>query len=258
MINSDSTLEDKFSSYLCIVFLFCFVFAHVQVAVPMSRTCLTYPVCRPRCHGNNLFLHIPDSHLSFLHRHPTSEPTTHGHPSTSLCLLLLFLCSWTLAITHLWLRSVLGCAPPHWPSLWSRQWRTGHFGNGRDCQQGTELDEHLHLVIMLNEDKWKLNSQPWIFCPSQVAGLAGLQNQGQIGQLKGHYLLCSLESETELKDGAWSDGIYPGEALATHPHVLWYSQERVLSRSKRSMAFNDPRYPKQWHLVSSYTIAMVV
>lgn len=97
----------------------------------------------------------------------------------------------------------------------------------------------------------KQTSQSWILCRSQVAELAGLQNQGQIGQLEGHYLLCSLESETGLNDGAWSDGVHPGDALASHPLVLWHSQERVLSRAKRFMAFNDPRYPKQWHLVSN-------
>lgn len=84
----------------------------------------------------------------------------------------------------------------------------------------------------------------------QVAEMAGLQNQGQIGQLEGHYLLCSLETEAELNDAVGRNRVYPGDALATHPNVLWYSQERALSRSKRSMAFNDPRYPKQWHLVS--------
>lgn len=80
-----------------------------------------------------------------------------------------------------------------------------------------------------------------------MAEQAGLQSRGQIGQLQGHYLLCS-------KGGAaasvWGSG--HGEALAAHPDVLWHSQEKVLSRSKRSLAFNDPSYPKQWHLVRIY------
>ncbi|TWW76684.1 proprotein convertase subtilisin/kexin type 7 [Takifugu flavidus] len=78
---------------------------------------------------------------------------------------------------------------------------------------------------------------------NRVAEQAGLQSRGQIGQLQGHYLLCS-------KGGAaasvWGSG--HGEVLAAHPDVLWHSQEKVLSRSKRSLAFNDPSYPKQWHL----------
>uniref|UniRef100_A0A8C9ZQK5 Proprotein convertase subtilisin/kexin type 7 n=1 Tax=Sander lucioperca TaxID=283035 RepID=A0A8C9ZQK5_SANLU len=75
---------------------------------------------------------------------------------------------------------------------------------------------------------------------------AGLTNQGQVGQLEGHYLLCSVKPASVA--GIWSKSVWPGDVLAAHPHVLWYSQERVLSRSKRSMAFNDPNYPKQWHL----------
>lgn len=74
---------------------------------------------------------------------------------------------------------------------------------------------------------------------SMVAEQAGLENRGQIGQLEGHYLLCAGPEE----EGR------PGDVLAAHPHVLWHSKEQVLSRSKRAMAFNDPRYPLQWHLV---------
>uniref|UniRef100_A0A8C7I3H9 Proprotein convertase subtilisin/kexin type 7 n=1 Tax=Oncorhynchus kisutch TaxID=8019 RepID=A0A8C7I3H9_ONCKI len=73
---------------------------------------------------------------------------------------------------------------------------------------------------------------------SRVAEQAGLENRGQIGQLEGHYLLCAGPEE----EGR------PGDVLAAHPHVLWHSQEQVLSRSKRAIAFNDPRYPLQWHL----------
>ncbi|CAM4558936.1 unnamed protein product [Leuciscus chuanchicus] len=74
-----------------------------------------------------------------------------------------------------------------------------------------------------------------------VAQEAGLQNRGQIGQLEGHYLLCQGPE----------DRVDPGStaaALDQNPHVLWHSQEQLLRRSKRSLAFNDPRYPSQWHL----------
>ncbi|XP_068601964.1 proprotein convertase subtilisin/kexin type 7 [Brachionichthys hirsutus] len=74
---------------------------------------------------------------------------------------------------------------------------------------------------------------------NRVAEQTGLWNQGQIGQLEGHYLLCSSNP---------ASGSETGDVLAANPHVLWHSQERLLSRSKRSMAFNDPCYAKQWHL----------
>ncbi|XP_039509969.1 proprotein convertase subtilisin/kexin type 7 isoform X2 [Pimephales promelas] len=74
-----------------------------------------------------------------------------------------------------------------------------------------------------------------------VAQEAGLQNRGQIGQLEGHYLLCPGPE----------GGVDPGStaaALDQNPHVLWHSREQLLRRSKRSLTFNDPRYPSQWHL----------
>ncbi|KAM8854051.1 proprotein convertase subtilisin/kexin type 7 [Synchiropus picturatus] len=82
----------------------------------------------------------------------------------------------------------------------------------------------------------------------RVAELAGLQNRGQIGQLEGHYLLCSSKTHSSLMDDLWRRSITPDDVLAAHPDVMWFSKERLLSRSKRSMAFNDPHYPKQWHL----------
>uniref|UniRef100_A0AAY4ENY2 P/Homo B domain-containing protein n=1 Tax=Denticeps clupeoides TaxID=299321 RepID=A0AAY4ENY2_9TELE len=77
----------------------------------------------------------------------------------------------------------------------------------------------------------------------RVAEDAGLQSHGQIGQLQGHYLLCQ-----DSEDASAGDARAAGKSLSSHPFVAWHSQELILSRSKRGMAFNDPRYPKQWHL----------
>nr|XP_023667855.1 proprotein convertase subtilisin/kexin type 7 [Paramormyrops kingsleyae]XP_023667856.1 proprotein convertase subtilisin/kexin type 7 [Paramormyrops kingsleyae] len=75
-----------------------------------------------------------------------------------------------------------------------------------------------------------------------VAQEAGLQNWGQIGQLEGHYLFCyAPHGQPEEISAA-------AKVLAAHPDVAWHSQEQPLRRAKRSMEFNDPRYPKQWHL----------
>uniref|UniRef100_A0A8C6T8S1 Proprotein convertase subtilisin/kexin type 7 n=1 Tax=Neogobius melanostomus TaxID=47308 RepID=A0A8C6T8S1_9GOBI len=79
-----------------------------------------------------------------------------------------------------------------------------------------------------------------------IADKVPFRNQGQIGQLAGHFLLCSLRPGSGV--GFWRKSAEPGDVLAAHPHVLWYSKDRVLIRSKRSVAFNDPRYPEQWHL----------
>ncbi len=78
-----------------------------------------------------------------------------------------------------------------------------------------------------------------------VAEEVGLENHGQIGQLEAHYLLCQpLENTADVDSGSTES------ALDRNPHVLWYSQEHILRRSKRSVTFNDPKYPSQWHLVS--------
>lgn len=78
----------------------------------------------------------------------------------------------------------------------------------------------------------------------RVALEAGLESHGQIGQLHGHYLLCQVTDEEAHPPAA-------RQALDAHPHVVWHSQEKVLHRSKRGLIFNDPKYPSQWHLVSS-------
>lgn len=76
-----------------------------------------------------------------------------------------------------------------------------------------------------------------------VAEEVGLENHGQIGQLEAHYLLCQ-----PLENTADVDPRSTESALDRNPHVLWHSQEHILRRSKRSVTFNDPKYPSQWHL----------
>ncbi|XP_056297389.1 proprotein convertase subtilisin/kexin type 7 isoform X1 [Pseudoliparis swirei] len=128
-----------------------------------------------------------------------------------------------------------GSPPPSpWRSLscgLGQSWAVRlHMGGGprREGEDGGRSSAHLNAIA------------------DGVAEKAGLTNHGQIGQLEGHYLLCSVTPGSAA--GIWSRSVRPGDVLAAHPHVLWHSQERVLSRSKRSMSFNDPNYPKQWHL----------
>ncbi|XP_042342471.1 proprotein convertase subtilisin/kexin type 7 [Plectropomus leopardus] len=160
-------------------------------------------------------------------------------------LLLLFLTSFALLLVTL-LPAVaplipFSSSPPSpWPSLscgLGQSWAVRlHSGPHHDEEYGEQSSEHLDVIA------------------NRVAEQAGLKNQGQIGQLEGHYLLCSEKPGSAA--GIWSKSIRPGDVLAAHPHVLWYSQDRVLSRSKRSMAFNDPNYPKQWHLHNSRSKGM--
>ncbi|XP_019748233.1 proprotein convertase subtilisin/kexin type 7 [Hippocampus comes] len=142
-------------------------------------------------------------------------------------ILLLFLSTFALLLlTHL--QSGIQSFPFQSPSAPS-------------CDPGQSWAVRLHADPH-HEDE--LECEELDVIANQVAEQAGLHNRGQIGHLEGHYLLCSSHPGANV----WRNNLHPGKVLANHPNVLWYSQERVLSRSKRSMAFNDPHYPKQWHL----------
>lgn len=82
-----------------------------------------------------------------------------------------------------------------------------------------------------------------------LAQAAGLLNAGRIGELQGYYLFTQpaghqQEQQVEaLRQQAET-------VLARHEAVRWHSEQRLLKRAKRSVHFNDPKYPQQWHLVS--------
>ncbi|XP_035478323.2 proprotein convertase subtilisin/kexin type 7 isoform X3 [Scophthalmus maximus] len=165
-------------------------------------------------------------------------------------LLLLLMSSFTLLLVTL-LPSVVpsipflssssssSSSPPplSWPPRScgpGQSWAVQLYAGSHPAEEKEDDGEQSSLLLDLIADR--------------VADEAGLQNQGQIGQLQGHYLLCSRKPSAGSVGGNWRKSVQPGDVLAAHPHVLWHSKERVLSRSKRSVAFNDPQYPKQWHL----------
>ncbi|XP_078102801.1 proprotein convertase subtilisin/kexin type 7 [Sander vitreus] len=153
-------------------------------------------------------------------------------------LLLLFLSSLFLLLLTL--------LPPVAPSIPFSASSPPSPWRSLSCGLGQSWAVRLHSGPHHEEKDGEQSSVHLDVIANMVAEQAGLKNQGQVGQLEGHYLLCSVKPASVA--GIWSKSVWPGDVLAAHPHVLWYSQERVLSRSKRSMAFNDPNYPKQWHL----------
>ncbi|XP_044525528.1 proprotein convertase subtilisin/kexin type 7 [Gracilinanus agilis] len=80
-----------------------------------------------------------------------------------------------------------------------------------------------------------------------LAQAAGLLNAGRIGELQGHYLFIQPPGHF---------GVHQEEAarqqaeavFSRHEAVRWHSEQRLLKRAKRSVLFNDPKYPQQWHL----------
>ncbi|KAM6988452.1 proprotein convertase subtilisin/kexin type 7 [Tautogolabrus adspersus] len=155
-------------------------------------------------------------------------------------LLLIFMSSFSLLLLTL--------LPPVAPSLPFSSPPSSSPWPSPSCGQAQAWAVRLHAGPHHEEEDAEQNSVHLDVIATRVAEQAGLQNQGQIGQLEGHYLLCSAKPGPESVADSWSKSVQPGDVLAAHPHVVWYSKERVLSRSKRSVAFNDPNYPKQWHL----------
>ncbi|NXO00328.1 PCSK7 convertase, partial [Rhinopomastus cyanomelas] len=81
----------------------------------------------------------------------------------------------------------------------------------------------------------------------ELARAAGLVNVGRVGELRGHFLFTyrpegRAASEREAVR-RWVDSVF-----AQHDSVRWHSEQKLLKRSKRSLHFNDPKYPQQWHL----------
>uniref|UniRef100_A0A1A8PXQ5 Proprotein convertase subtilisin/kexin type 7 n=1 Tax=Nothobranchius rachovii TaxID=451742 RepID=A0A1A8PXQ5_9TELE len=150
-----------------------------------------------------------------------------------------------LSCLALLLLTVLPSASPSFPfapSSHSSPWLSPSCGAGQSW--AVQIHDHSDQ----EEEDGGQSSQNLDMMADKVAKQAGLQNQGQIGELEGHYLLCSVRSRAESVGRVWKRSIQPEDVLASHPHVMWYSKEQVLSRSKRSVTFNDPNYPKQWHL----------
>lgn len=82
----------------------------------------------------------------------------------------------------------------------------------------------------------------------ELAKAAGLENMGRIGELRGHYLFgyqTAAHAEVPLETVQRS----VEAVFVQHSSVRWHAEQQVLKRSKRSLRFNDPKYPQQWHLV---------
>lgn len=80
----------------------------------------------------------------------------------------------------------------------------------------------------------------------------GLSFHGQIGGLRGHFLLVH---ETFYRENSYNGSNLVdvmqriSEELEKHPEVEWSMQEMVRPRYKRSLRFKDQYFPSQWHLV---------
>lgn len=79
-----------------------------------------------------------------------------------------------------------------------------------------------------------------------LAQAAGLLNAGRVGELRGYYLFVQPAGQQQAEAARQQ----AETVLSRHEAVRWHSEQRLLKRAKRSVHFNDPKYPQQWHLVS--------
>lgn len=80
-----------------------------------------------------------------------------------------------------------------------------------------------------------------------LAQAAGLVNAGRIGELHGHYLFVHPTGPRKAQR-AKAVRQQAEAVLGTHEAVRWHSEQKLLRRTKRSLHFNDPKFPQQWHL----------
>ncbi|NWU66677.1 PCSK7 convertase, partial [Pterocles burchelli] len=81
----------------------------------------------------------------------------------------------------------------------------------------------------------------------ELARAAGLVNMGRVGELKGHYLF-TYQPDGHAANEPEAIRRSVDTLFAQHDSVRWHSEQKLLKRSKRSLHFNDPKYPQQWHL----------
>ncbi|KAM6238212.1 proprotein convertase subtilisin/kexin type 7 isoform 1-T1 [Porphyrio hochstetteri] len=114
---------------------------------------------------------------------------------------------------------------------------SGEHAAGTDTRHGK-----LTWAVSLDAPEEELEQRA-----EELAQTAGLVNMGRVGELKGHYLFAYQPG---------GQAAHEPEAIrrsvdtlfAQHDSVRWHSEQKLLKRSKRSLHFNDPKYPQQWHL----------
>uniref|UniRef100_A0A8C5QRK7 Proprotein convertase subtilisin/kexin type 7 n=1 Tax=Leptobrachium leishanense TaxID=445787 RepID=A0A8C5QRK7_9ANUR len=107
--------------------------------------------------------------------------------------------------------------------------------------------EELTWAVHLNPPHGPETAEALDALADELSQSSGLENRGVIGELKDHYLFAYVGDAR-----CHGDARRKAHTLFTeHGHVRWYSEQKLLKRSKRSLHFNDPKYPQQWHLHNS-------
>ncbi|KAM9299047.1 proprotein convertase subtilisin/kexin type 7 [Gastrophryne carolinensis] len=143
-----------------------------------------------------------------------------------MCLCLLFTCSLFLStITH------VACSPT--------------------ASDDTRPEEVLTWAVHLDPSNAYGRREGLAALADKLSNAAGLENLGVVGELKDHYLFS-------YKGGEQCHDVRKKvqDLFSQHDGVRWFSEQKLLKRSKRSLHFNDPKYPLQWHLNNNRYIGM--
>ncbi|XP_029429182.1 proprotein convertase subtilisin/kexin type 7 [Rhinatrema bivittatum] len=119
-----------------------------------------------------------------------------------------------------------------------------------ECQ-GLELSWAVHLQVHDGEH----SQQALHRLANELAQVTGLVSKGQIGELKDHYLF-SYEGHSRCQGETEAIRMAVAALFAQHDSVRWHSEQKPLRRYKRSLHFDDPKYPQQWHLNNVMTPGM--
>ncbi|XP_048369338.1 proprotein convertase subtilisin/kexin type 7 [Sphaerodactylus townsendi] len=119
------------------------------------------------------------------------------------------------------------------------------YGGAEPCRAAGrpgELTWAVHLAVPEGSSEQELDRQA-----EALAEAAGLANVGRIGELRGHYLF-SYRPRGPVEPGLEDVQQLAEAVFAHHDSVRWHAEQRLLKRCKRSLHFNDPKFPQQWHL----------
>ncbi|XP_013814316.2 proprotein convertase subtilisin/kexin type 7 [Apteryx mantelli] len=144
----------------------------------------------------------------------------------------------TLCIhTCLWLSAAwIPLVSPHGLS------RAAELAAGTDSRGTAHRHGKLAWAVNLDVPEEELEQRA-----EELARTAGLVNMGRIGELKGHYLF-TYQPDGHMAPEPEAIRRSVDALFAQHDSVRWHSEQKLLKRSKRSLHFNDPKYPQQWHL----------
>ncbi|KAM4704462.1 proprotein convertase subtilisin/kexin type 7 isoform 1-T2 [Rhinophrynus dorsalis] len=118
-----------------------------------------------------------------------------------------------------------------------------HASCSPQSRDDSHSDDELTWAVRLNSPQgWRRDELDAL--AQKLSKASGLENRGVIGELRDHYLFAYTGSRQ-----CHDDARRKAHSLFTkHDSIRWFSEQKLLKRSKRSLHFNDPKYPQQWHL----------